>query len=265
MNRPIIDANVYLSRWPLRRLPCDRAPDLASKLRGGGVACAWAGSFDGLLHRDVAGVNARLAHACHTHGEGFLIPFGTVNPALPDWQEDLRRCREQHHMPGVRLHPNYHGYTLDDPRFLQLLRRADEARMIVQIVLTMEDERMQHPLLRVPHVDTAPLPDALQDLPDLRIVLLNAFRSLRPHQVRPLVEAGRVHVDIAMLEGIDGLRKLLNDVPLERILFGSHFPLFYFESALFKLREAALGGAAIQTICWDNPASLLSEGIPGRR
>ena len=111
----IIDTNVNISRWPFRRLAGDETPDLVARLRKQDVVQAWAGNLDGILHKDIGGVNARLAAECSTHGKGILAPFGSINPKLPDWQEDVRRCANDYRMPGIRLHPNYHGYDLKDP------------------------------------------------------------------------------------------------------------------------------------------------------
>lgn len=257
--RELVDVNVNLSRWPLRRLPGDEPDKLVAKLRAQHVVQAWAGSFDGLLHRDVAGVNRRLAEQCRAHGAGLLVPFGTINPQLPDWQEDVRRCAVDHQMPGIRLHPNYHGYELTDPKFAELLRLAGGRGLVVQIVVTMDDERMQHPLLRVPHVDLQPLPELLPTVPNLSVVVLNAFRSMSIGQVATLAQAGRVYFDFAMLEGVGGLDKLLRDVPVDRVLFGSHFPLFCFESAHAKLRESAVSGKIAHAICSGNAQSLATQ------
>src|SRR5207237_2062570 len=94
----LIDTNVYLSRWPFRRLRGDETPELVAMLRSRGITQAWAGSFDALLHKDIAGVNARLAEDCARRGEGLLLPFGAVHLSLPDWEEDLSRCHEVHRM-----------------------------------------------------------------------------------------------------------------------------------------------------------------------
>jgi predicted TIM-barrel fold metal-dependent hydrolase len=255
----MIDTNVYLSRWPARRLPCDETPALVAKLKANGVTQAWAGSFDALLHRDIGGVNGRLAAECREHGDGLLVPFGTVNPTLPDWEEDLRRCHEQHKMSGIRLHPNYHGYTLAGPSVAALLEQAAARGMLVQIALRMEDPRTQHKLLAVEDVDAMPLVERFSKLPKLRLELLNALSILRPDALDKLIAAGEVFVEIASLEGIGGLANLLKHVPPDRILFGSHAPFFAWESAQLKLQESALAGAQRAAIERGNAAKILQR------
>jgi uncharacterized protein len=255
----LIDTNVSLSRWPCRRLPLDETPALVARLRSQGVKQAWAGSFDGLLHKDIASVNARLAEDCRKHGRGLLVPFGSVNPRLPDWEDDLRRCREEHKMPGIRLHPDYHGYKLGDPVFARLLDLARERGLIVQLVVTMEDERTQHPLMRAPHVDVTPLPALLPIRPNLRIVLLNWSRGVSGALLPKLSAAGQVYFDIATLEGVGGVASLLKQVPAERVVFGSHAPFFYLESAVLKLQESALSESEAMSIRAGNARRLLGS------
>ena len=255
----ITDVNVNLSRWPFRRLPCDEPARLVERLEACGVTQAWAGSFDGLFHKDLGGVNARLAEDCRKFPAGLLRPFGAVNLALPDWREDLRSCHEDYHMPGIRLHPNYHGYRLDDPLFAELLAEAERRGLIVELAIRMEDPRMQHPLMRVPDVDTGPLPALLASRPGLRLVLLNALGPLRGAAITSLVGAGQVYFGISTLEGVGGIGSLLDRFPLERLLFGSHLPYFLLESAILKLQESDLSAGQVKAITRENAARILAK------
>ena len=81
-DQAMIDVNVWLSRWPFRRLPDDEPAALVRRLRRLGVTEAWAGSLDALLHHDLADVNARLVATCRTMARSLLRPFGAVNPLL---------------------------------------------------------------------------------------------------------------------------------------------------------------------------------------
>ena len=259
MSAGLIDTNVFLGRWPFRRLPLDEASLLVKRLREQGVEQAWAGSFDAVLHQDVDGVNGRLANLCRRTDEKLLLPIGTVNPALPDWEEDLRRCQEKYQMRGIRVFPNYHRYAVNDAACVKLLKLATERGLFVQLVVSMEDERTQHPLVQVPHVDLAPLVEVVKGVNGLRLQLLNAFRSLRPDLLLKLVNAGHVSVEIATLEGVAGVEELLKQVPLERVMFGSLAPLFYFEAAALKLKESKLNEGQMAAIQRENALKLMAR------
>lgn len=258
----IIDTHVYLSRWPGRRIIGDQPGELVSRLRQQGVVQAWTGSFDALLHKDISAVNARLADDCSAFGDGLLLPFGAVNPMLPAWEEDLRRCHEQLRMPGIRVHPNYHAYTLEDPAFSRLLQNCAERNLIVQIAAWMEDERAQVPALEAQIVDLRPLPRLLERVPTARIMVLNGFISLRSVPLAPeqLKRFDNLTFDIAMLEQLMGVKVLVDAIGLERVVFGSYSPMFYFESAFLKLREADLSPEQTDALLSRNAARWLQGG-----
>jgi predicted TIM-barrel fold metal-dependent hydrolase len=252
----LTDVNVYLAQWPFRRLKSDEPRALAEKLRARGVKTAWTASLEALLHRDLAGVNLRLVEACRQHGTGLFVPFGAVNLTLPDWEEDLRRCHEVHGMKGIRLHPNYHGYKLDDRRLARLLENAERRGMIVQIATEMEDRRTQHPLAMVAPVDPSPLTEIAARLPRLKLIVLNL--SLAGPLANRLAATGQVHLDSSHHEGLQGLSAALQSVPLARVLFGSHTPLFIYEANLLKLRESPLTEEQLRAIACENADRLVA-------
>jgi predicted TIM-barrel fold metal-dependent hydrolase len=121
----------------------------------------------------------------------------------------------------------------------------------------MEDERTQHPLMRVPPVDIAPLAAAVRAEPRLKLVILNCYPQLAVDGLRPLSSAGRVYFDLSMAERVGGIGRLSTHVSAERVLFGSHYPFFVLESALLKLEETLIPASQRVPIISGNARRLL--------
>lgn len=251
----LTDVNVNLGRWPYRRLPFDETAALAAHLKQRSVTEAWAASFDGLLHEDLAAVNARTAGECRRHGAGVLKPVGVVNPTLPGWKLDVERCAREHGMKAIRLSPGYHGYTLADAPFAEVLGLAAEAGLLVQVVAQMEDQRTQHPLMPVKPVDFKPLRDVMAAVPKVRVMVLNANTAMVLSALRGCTN---VWLDTAMIEGVGGVEQLLKSWPADKVCLGSHAPLFYWEAARLKLQESGLEGDVLEAVRHRNAAGALA-------
>ena len=262
----IIDTNVHLFEWPFRRLKYGQTPALVAKMKNHRIAEAWVGSFQALLHKNLDAVNARLVEECRAQGAGILRPFGSVCPVWPGWEEDFRRCHEVYKMPGIRLHPSYHNYRLDRPEFAQLLAGAAERNLLVQIVIELEDARVHHPVVTTPAVDAAPLTAALKKVPRARVQLLNGLTALG---AAGLLAETNVAFDVANFEGAGAVGRLIDgkhwsnkaQVPLARLVFGSHAPFFPYEAALLRLFEAPLDREQLVAIMHGNAQQLAKEGF----
>ncbi|HEY7161838.1 MAG TPA: metal-dependent hydrolase [Acidobacteriota bacterium] len=248
-NPDIIDTNVNLFAWPFRRMKYWKTSSLVAKLRQHRITKAWAGNFEALFSKSISEVNARLAEECRVNGEGMLIPFGTVNPAWPDWEEDLRRCHEVYKMPGIRLYPSYQTFDLNHPEFPRLISEATNRGLIIQIVGDMEDSRVHHPLVLTREVSFEPLLDIMKQIPHAKVQLLSWNERVNSELLKKLVLGTNVVLDISWLESTGALGHLIEGntwsgpetpVPVERLFFGSHAPYFPVEASLIKLFESPL-------------------------
>jgi predicted TIM-barrel fold metal-dependent hydrolase len=249
----IIDTNVSLFQWPFRRLPLDSTERLVEKLRQLGIDQAWAGSFEGVLHRDTTSVNERLVQACSEYDE--LVPIGSINPALPGWEKDVELCAGKHKMPGIRIHPNYHGYKLDDPRCIRLVQQATSAGRFVQIAAKLEDSRTQHPLVQVAAVDLTALPKLVDKCSNAKLQILNDRPNVRV--LDQLAKADGVFFDVSCVDGTVGIPKLLRSFSSDRVLFGSHAPFLIPEAALIRVNESNLNADQLQSLMWANAQKLV--------
>ena len=261
----IIDTNVNLFSWPFRALKYRDTSALVAKLKRHRVIEAWAGSFEALLSKDMSGVNARLAAECAKHAPGFLIPFGSVNLAWPDWQEDVRRCHETHKMPGIRIYPGYQPFDLDHPGMESLVKMSAERGLILQVVFGMEDPRVHHPIINVGPVTFGPLLKAVKGTPNARIELLHFSGPSRGEDLSQFMGEASTFMDISRLEGNGAVGRMIGSitglpsarVPVERIVFGSHAPYFPLETAILKLIESPLDAEQLQAVMRGNARRLL--------
>lgn len=262
----IIDTNVNLFRWPFRRLKYDDTRTLVAKLRKHRVIEAWAGSFEALLHKDLAGVNERLAAECDTHGGGLLRPIGSANLAWPDWEDDVRRCHELHRMPGVRIYPGYQPFDLSHTDLRRLIHVVHERGLLLQIAFQLEDPRVHHPLTKIDPIDARPLVALLQEVPDAKVELLHFSGNLQGSDLAALMTRTNARIDISRWEGNGAIGRMIGAfpdrtrarVPLERVLFGSHAPYFPLETAILKLIESPLDAAQLYAIIQGNARQLLA-------
>jgi predicted TIM-barrel fold metal-dependent hydrolase len=251
-----IDAETYLGRWPFGRLLYDEPARLVEALTAAGVTQAWAGSFEALLHKDIAGVNARLAVACRRHGDGLLAPFGAVNPTLPDWEDDLRRCDEEHGMPGIRLHPIWHGYKVEDQRVARLLCLAAEQRLIVQ--LECDAVNVRRPFLALPRtpLELGMLARQVQQAPQVQIVLLADDWSRQLAELPALAAISGVY--LAQRRSGQPLGKIAQEVSAGPLLFASGAPLYSPQSQAAAFESSGLSESQQRRLAYGTARELLA-------
>jgi predicted TIM-barrel fold metal-dependent hydrolase len=113
----IIDFHVHLGSWGGAQNPEDTPDRLLKRLAATGVDGALVMPLAGLFSNcsDHSSDNDRVINYCRAHPSR-LFPACTVNPlAGTEALDELRRCRDEHKIKVLKLHPWLQGFSVSSP------------------------------------------------------------------------------------------------------------------------------------------------------
>lgn len=214
-----------------------------------GVTCQCTGIMDDLIRRvKKAGLDKMVVLCAATSAAQVIpannfalslkaahpdaIPFGTIHPDFDDWENQLARLKARG-IKGLKLHPDFQGFRLDEKRLLPIIEAAqDDFVMLFHIGDKLEPK--DNP--SCPYKLAA----LLDNFPKARFVAAH-FGGYHQWQHALEVLIGRnIYIDTSStLDFIDDmtLSAIMKKHPHEKILFGSDYPLYSPDREVAKLKK----------------------------
>jgi uncharacterized protein len=233
----MIDVNAYLGHFAFRQLRHNTGDSLVRLMDRFGIERSVVSSAAAITYRNSQAGNGEVASEIRSHRPR-LIPFAVLNPAYSGWKDDLKICREQFGMTGVRLYPAWHGYSLADSRCRDLVNAAAELRMTISIPMRVEDRRQQSWLVDVPDLKAEEIAGLIRACPKARFIVANATSvagSILGRKDNALPPNYAIEITWLRSAPFDEIPDLLASLGEDRLLFGTGIPFHYPGSAIAKI------------------------------
>ncbi len=247
----VIDLNSFIGYWPTR--PVQGSPDFVwENSRGYGATHIFCSHLESAWCRNPHHYNRDLYQVVKTAQDVWPVPV--IDPTLATWEEELGRACQVDRVRMVRILPAYSQFELAlGSRFFTAMSQSGLA-LLVQT--RMEDPRRQHPLAQVDDVPVVDVAAIAERYPDLNVVIggarSNEIRSLK----EPLKNSRNIFADVSQADGLDAMKVLVDDGLGEKLVYGSHTPLFEVHSALFRV-VADLDDLSAEAILSGNASKIL--------
>lgn len=174
-----------------------------------------------------------------------LIPVATLDPRkYINAVAEIKRCADQ----GIRifrLFPEYQGWSIDSPSARRILGMLDDARVVIMIGGTMT------PIL--PELEKLHSP----------VILAGAHFYQLADALACADGMANLYLSTRLLIGPGSIEKAVSILGPQRLVFGSHAPLIYLDSALRVFEAANLSAAQREPILYGNFWKLIG-GADGR-
>ncbi|MGH9072274.1 MAG: amidohydrolase family protein [Acidimicrobiales bacterium] len=208
-------------------------------------------------------LNDAVLALSHDHG-GFFFPVCSVHPADGD-----QALAELERVAGagarwLKLHPNTQDFDVADPAVVPVVRKAAE----LQLPVLFDAYSPWDPAQPGKFVKLA------IEVPEAKLILAHAhgpsFAALLVYEVLARYPWWRrqVWIDISATASllaagpyVEQFVWVLRKVGMDRILFGSDYPLDNPRTALANVLQLGFSDAELQLVLHDNTAALLDGGI----
>jgi predicted TIM-barrel fold metal-dependent hydrolase len=255
----LFDVNAWLGHYPFRQIPGNTPEALLRTMDQRGIDKAVVSSLHGVFYRDPQPANAELADWIAPFRDR-LVPFATLNPTYPGWDDDLRRCREDWGMVGIRLYPAHHRYSLVTSECRALVDAVTADRLPVAIPLRIEDRRQRHWMDTTQDVSLAAVAELSEACPAASLIALEALGVENSRFVRdPALGSARVYFEFSRMATVlqRTIPELIGQIGPDRLLFGTGMPLKYPLAAVMKLELLQVPEEVKQQLAAGNLESLL--------
>ena len=249
----IIDVNAWTGPWPaLVNVPSDVA-SIRSLLRTYGV--------QRIFMAPLAAAWSANPHLCSTvvyeaaEKFGDINPVPIIDPTLPTWPEELAKAAGHRGVRMIKLLPGYGGYDLEAAD--ELFEEAHRASLVVMVQIRVDDPRRHHPLAQVPDVPARDVVKAAERHPDLKLILGGASAATLRDFAAQVRDLPGLYADTSQVDGVDGVKTLVDAGIGGKLLFGSQAPVFMPAAALARVLNDLQDDAALGILA-ENAAGLLS-------
>ena len=249
----IIDVNAWTGPWPaLVNVPHDAASVHAS-LREYGV--------ERICMAPIAAAWSANPHLCNTvvYEAATVLedisPVPVIDPTLPTWRDELEKATGHRAVRMIKLLPGHGGYGLATAD--ELFEEAARANLVTMVQIRIDDPRRHHPMAMVPDVPAGDVVEAAKRHPNLKLVIGGASAAALREFAAQIRDLPGLYADTSQVDGVDGVKMLVDAGIGGKVLFGSHAPVFMPAASIARVLIDLHVDTAVG-ILEDNASGLLS-------
>jgi len=235
----LIDGNAYIGHWPFRKFEYNTLEALLGRMAEFGTEVSLVSSLNGIFYKNTQSANEELYAAIgskRSYGDRF-IPFAVINPIYNGWRDDFATCTGKMGMKGIRLYPKYHGYGLDNPSCIELVKMARDKGLPVALGLRMVDSRPSSWLDIEKEWSLKDVMPIVRSVPDAKYLIVNvANGTALGDEDAALFKKSEVVMDSSG-RNILYPGQLLKDYGTDKLCFGTHSPILDYFTGLLRIES----------------------------